>query len=92
VLTLPPLPNTLLHPHAASWVQQALSAAHQLPADQRLTVDAAALTRFDSSALSALLELRRGLQARHQSLQLVAATPRLLELAALYGVTELLGN
>lgn len=90
--TLLSMPATLLHSQAAAWAHQTLVAAQQLPSGQVLKVDASALSRFDSSALSALLELRRGLQLRQQSLQLVGASPRLLELAALYGVTELLGN
>jgi len=92
VAVLPDLPATLLHGQAVAWVRVALEAARKLRADQVLGVNASALTRFDSSALAALLELRRGLQARQQSLQLVGASPRLLELAALYGVTELLGT
>jgi phospholipid transport system transporter-binding protein len=87
-----PMPPVLLHGQATAWSVQALAAARAQPVGESFVVDASGLTQFDSSALAALLELRRGLQARQQGLRLVGAPGRLLELAALYGVTELLGT
>lgn len=55
-----------------------------------VTVSASALQVFDSSALAVLLELRRQLAAQGRALQVNGWPPRLKELAALYGVQELL--
>ncbi len=54
------------------------------------TLDAQALQVFDSSALALLLELRRRLLAQGKTLQIQHWPPRLLALASLYGVSELL--
>lgn len=53
-------------------------------------VDAASLERFDSSALAVLLEFRRASLARGQSFDIRGLSPRLIDLARLYGVAELL--
>ena len=57
---------------------------------QLAEVDATALQSFDSSALATLLALQRQAMERGASLQLHAAPLRLVELARLYGVHELL--
>ena len=57
----------------------------------RVTVDAAGLRQFDSSALAVLLECRRLAEKSGRSFQLSGAPPRLSQLARLYGVAELLG-
>lgn len=56
-----------------------------------VTLNAANLQHFDSSALAVLLALRRELVARGQQLVLEQVPFRLSELAVLYGVGELLG-
>jgi phospholipid transport system transporter-binding protein len=56
-----------------------------------VTLNAADLQHFDSSALAALLALRREVLARGQQLVLEQVPFRLSELAVLYGVGELLG-
>ena len=56
-----------------------------------LSIDAAGLQQFDSSALAVLLECRRLAEKSGRSLQLRNAPPRLSQLARLYGVAELLG-
>jgi phospholipid transport system transporter-binding protein len=53
-------------------------------------IDASALRTFDTSAVALLLEARRRAQARGAKLAVRGATPRLVELARLYGVDELL--
>jgi phospholipid transport system transporter-binding protein len=53
-------------------------------------LDAQALRVFDSSAVAVLLELRRQLLARSQTLQLAHPPTRLQQLVTLYGVAELL--
>ena len=76
--------------HVAGQVLGQLSQA--LAAQQAPTVvlDAQALRVFDSSAVAVLLELRRQLLARSQTLQLVHPPTRLQQLVTLYGVAELL--
>ena len=82
------LPPKLTHNDAAACVSAWLS---QLPMGTgAVQVHAGDLEQFDSSALAALLALRRTLLGRGQSLELVATPPRLKELATLYGVSELL--
>jgi phospholipid transport system transporter-binding protein len=48
------------------------------------------LAEFDSSALAVLLGLRRVLTQKGSALQVEGMTPRLRELASLYGVMDLL--
>jgi phospholipid transport system transporter-binding protein len=83
------LPANLLHDQAeaclAHWVAQ-------LPATlpPSVALDASGLSEFDSSALAVLLGLRRVLSQRGSVLQVEGMTPRLRELASLYGVMDLL--
>jgi phospholipid transport system transporter-binding protein len=83
------LPATLLHDQAeaclAQWVTQLPPA---LP--PTVTLDASALAEFDSSALAVLLGLRRVLTQKGSVLRVDGMTPRLCELASLYGVMDLL--
>lgn len=53
-------------------------------------LDARALGRFDSAALAVLLALRRECLALGKNLTLCGMPPRLADLAALYGIAELL--
>jgi phospholipid transport system transporter-binding protein len=55
-----------------------------------VVVDASALDRFDSAALAVLLEFRRVCLAAGKSLSIRALPGRLADLAALYGIQELL--
>jgi len=54
-------------------------------------IDAAAMADFDTSAVALLLEARRRAKARGATLVVDGAPPKLVELARLYGVDELLG-
>lgn len=54
-----------------------------------LQLDASAMTAFDSSLLALMLEARRRVQAAGGTLIVHAASPKLHELARLYGVEEL---
>ena len=56
-----------------------------------LTVDASALTAFDTAALALLLQARRLAQAAGRAFEVQGAPPKLTQLAQLYGVAELLG-
>jgi phospholipid transport system transporter-binding protein len=53
-------------------------------------VDASALLEFDSSALAVLLGLRRLVLSHGGTVQIKGMSPRLSELASLYGVLDLL--
>jgi phospholipid transport system transporter-binding protein len=83
------LPATLLHDQAdaclAQWVAQLPAALPPL-----IALDASELAKFDSSALAVLLGLRRVLTQKGSTLQVEGMTPRLRELASLYGVMDLL--
>lgn len=56
-----------------------------------LHIDASALTDFDSAALALLLQARRQAQAKALSFEVSGAPDKLVQLAQLYGVAELLG-
>jgi phospholipid transport system transporter-binding protein len=64
------------------------TAREDLP--DRLTIDFAAITEVDSSAVALLLEWRREAARRGKTLQFVNLPANLLALADLYGVTGLL--
>lgn len=83
------LPTTLLHNQAdaclAQWVAQL-----PLVLPSAVTLDASDLVEFDSSVLAVLLGLRRVLTHKGSALRVEGMTPRLRELASLYGVMDLL--
>lgn len=84
------LPTTLTLNQANAFV---LAHAKLIEADvsAQVAVDASALTQFDSSALAALLEMRRQALAAGKSFLVTGQSQRLRDLAGLYGVTPLLG-
>ena len=58
---------------------------------QTVSVDAQQLLEFDSSALAVLLACRRSAEAANKAFEVLHAPGKLVQLAALYGVAELLG-
>jgi phospholipid transport system transporter-binding protein len=84
------LPPTLTLAEArGAWQQLSTeSAALEGPV---LHIDAAALTDFDSAALALLLQARRQAQAKALPFEVSGAPDKLVQLAQLYGVAELLG-
>ena len=83
------LPTKLTHddaPACMRMLQQGLKGQ----ADTSTVVDATALAQFDSSALAVLLECRRESSALGRGFSVKGLSPRLRELAALYGVAGLL--
>jgi len=58
----------------------------------QVTVDLAAVTEVDSSALSLLLEWRREAGRNRRAVRYLNLPANLKSLAQLYGVTELLGE
>jgi len=90
---LPPLPERLTHEQADAYVlscQAAIEGGRAGDPGAAWPLDASALRHFDSSALAALLAVSRLLQTRGGRLQVQQMPLRLRELAALYGVSELL--
>ena len=67
---------------------QALRAQNQ----PEVVVDATALQQFDSSALAVLLDCRRACLASNRGFRVDGLSPRLRQLAGLYGVAGLLGG
>jgi phospholipid transport system transporter-binding protein len=55
-----------------------------------LRIDAQALAQFDTATLALLLHAQRRAKEQGRSIEIVGAPPKLLELARLYGVDELL--
>ncbi len=56
-----------------------------------IAVDASALTQIDSASLAVLLECRRLAQGRQRGFEVHHPPGRLVDLARLYGVADLLG-
>ncbi len=83
------LPAILVHQTATAALADLLRAVRAQPS-AGVTVNAAALERFDSTALAVLLELRRVALSLGKTLTLQALPPRLTDLARLYGIAELL--
>ncbi len=83
------LPAELTHAQASACCQM-LAQALRRSAQTAVVADAAALVRFDSSALAVLLECRRESLALGKTFSVSHLPARLRELATLYGVAELL--
>ena len=63
-----------------------------LPTGPRIMVDLAGVTEVDSAAVSLLLEWRRAAQRNGRKVEFANLSANLKSLAALYGVSELLGG
>ena len=83
------LPAELTHAEATACCRMLAQALRSDPSPQAVA-DASALRQFDSSALAVLLECRREALAQGKTFAVNQLTPRLRELATLYGVGELL--
>jgi len=83
------LPPELTHKQATACLRMLVQG---LPSQTgaAVVVDAASLQRFDSSALSVLLEFRRASLKRGKGFEIRNLSSRLVDLARLYGVSELL--
>ena len=83
------LPAELNHEHAAACARM-LTQALRAQAGPQAVADASALQQFDSSALAVLLECRREALTLGKAFAVAHMPQRLRDLAALYGVGELL--
>ena len=82
------LPEELNHASANACLAQLAEGLGTESGD--VVVDAQPLQRFDSSALAVLIEFRRACAGVGRALVVKGLPPRLRDLAALYGVEELL--
>jgi phospholipid transport system transporter-binding protein len=69
-----------------------LARGNELFTAREVTLDLAAVTEVDSSALSLLLEWRREALRNGRTIRYLNLPANLRSLASLYGVTELLGE
>ena len=85
------LPAEITHAQASSCLRLLLTAAYAANHYQTaVVIDAAPLTRFDSSALAVLIECRRAALRTDKRFVVRGMPERLAELARLYGVAGLL--
>ena len=83
------LPAELTHEQARACSRMLTQGLRSQPG-AAVVADAGALAHFDSSALAVLLECRREAMALGKTFAVARLPSRLRELAALYGVAELL--
>ena len=83
------LPSDLVQGTATQSLQVLSRALTNAP-EAQVTVDASALTRLDSTALAVCLELRRLSTSADKTLAWQGMPSRLLDVARLYGIAELL--
>ncbi|MFL6692582.1 MAG: lipid asymmetry maintenance protein MlaB [Ramlibacter sp.] len=83
------LPAELTHDEAAACARM-LAQALRSESGTHVVADASSLQRFDSSALAVLLDCRREALVAGKSFAVARLSPRLRELAGVYGVSELL--
>ena len=88
-MTVLALPQELTQPQANACLQALVQELASLSSTEAV-VDASPLSRFDSSALAVLLEFRRAAMALGKRFSTQGLPQRLADLAALYGVFELL--
>jgi phospholipid transport system transporter-binding protein len=84
------LPGTLTLAQAGETLPQLHEAVSSAPAEP-FCIDAGGLKDFDSAALALLLQAKRLTVGRGLRLELRNVPEALLQLAALYGVAEVLG-
>jgi phospholipid transport system transporter-binding protein len=82
------MPAVLTHREARACLQDWVG---RLPAQGEVTLDAAALLRFDSSALSVVLALQRAALARGCRVRVHQLPSRARQLARVYGIESALG-
>lgn len=81
------LPSVVMHAQAEA-CRRDLTAALAASADKVVLLDASALQQFDSSALAVMLACRRSALASGRQLKVQGLSPRLSQLARLYGLLD----
>ena len=84
------LPAAIMQDQAQAVTDSLTGAMSQMAVGGVVTLNASALQQFDSSALAVVLACRRAVLELGGEFQLVGLPERLLALAQVYGVTELL--
>ncbi len=84
------LPATIMQDQAQGVADSLTDAMSQMAAGGVVTLNASALQHFDSSALAVVLACRRAVLERGGEFEVLGLPERLLALAQVYGVTELL--
>jgi phospholipid transport system transporter-binding protein len=84
------LPESIMQDQAQAVAMSLTSAMTQMSLGAVVTLNASALTHFDSSALAVVLACRRTVLGCGGEFQLINLPEPLLALAQVYGVTELL--
>jgi phospholipid transport system transporter-binding protein len=84
------LPDTIMQAQAQAVVDSLTHAMSQMAVDGEVALNASALQHFDSSALAVVLACRRSVMELGGQFKLIGLPERLLALAQVYGVTELL--
>ncbi len=77
-----------LHPPWSAWLADAGSADDDTP----VSIDAAAVDQIDGAGLQLLVSLANSLAARQRTLQLVDASPLLINACQTLGLTSLLAS
>jgi phospholipid transport system transporter-binding protein len=83
------LPPSIDHSNVEQVLAAAVGKLSSLPSQETLLIDCQTLSVFDSSALSALLVIKRRASERHIAIQLQAIPEKLASLAKVYGLAEL---
>ena len=84
------LPATIMQDQAQAVADNLTQNMSQLAVDRGVSLNASALQQFDSSALAVVLACRRTVLELGGQFQVIGLPKRLLDLAQVYGVTELL--
>lgn len=82
------LPVEISHNNMEAVLAEGIAVIDAMQAENNLTIDCQALTVFDSSALSALLSLRRHAQIKNIHIELRSIPEKLASLAKVYGVAD----
>jgi phospholipid transport system transporter-binding protein len=82
------LPVEISHNNMEAVLAEGIAVIDAMKAENNLTIDCQALTVFDSSALSALLSLRRHAQIKNIHIELRSIPEKLASLAQVYGVAD----
>lgn len=83
------LPSRIDHSNVEKVLVAAVGQLLSLSSQETLTIDCQSLTVFDSSALSALLAIKRRASEKSIPVKLQAVPEKLASLAKVYGLAEL---
>ena len=83
------LPQSIEHNNVEEVLTQVVKALSALAAQETLVIDCQALAVFDSSALSALLAIKRRASEKYIQIQIQAVPEKLASLAKVYGLAEI---